>query len=993
MILGKIHHYIKEIGVVEPDKTTKPLDRLKNIPPEYRRYKKLFAEKLETGIPRQNQWSHSIDLIDGTSPTFNKIYPLSPKETATLSSYLDEMLELGYIQPSVSEAGAPVMFVPKKDGSLRLVVDYRKLNAITKKDRTPLPLIEELRDRLSGKQIFTTLDLKGAYNLIRIKEGDEWKTAFRTNRGLFEYKVMPFGLTNAPATFQRMISNVLREYLDIFAVVYLDDILIFSDNEEEHKEHVHKVLTALQEANLLAEPRKSHFHAKEVRFLGHVIRPGEIAMEPEKIQAIQEWPTPKNIKEIQGFIGKANYYRRFIKDFSKIAAPMTSATKKEKGFEWTTDCERSFQQIKDAVTSEPVLIMFDPKKPVELETDASNFAVAGMIGQRDDKGRLRPVAFFSRKLHGAELNYPIYDKEFMAIVLSFKAFRHYLQGSMHKVKVYTDHKNIAYFTTTQQLSKRQLGYAETLAEFDFEIIHRKGTENGRADAMSRRPDYDNGQPVIQGQILTQGKQGQLMQMELGLLYTVEPNEEIVQGIQEWIRNHGDKTPTNVTIHDNMPIYENDGKKTIWLTPNIRQQVIKEIHEQKTSGHQGIRKTYERLQRQFWYQGMKAEVVDMVKKCHECNLAKASRHKPYGQLQPLPVPERPWGSIAFDHIVKLPPSKEPGSETTYDSILVVTDRLTKYGYFIPYKESSDAATLAYHFLRVIVSNHGLPDELVSDRGTTFASNFWQALMAQLGVKHKLSTARHPQTDGQTERLNQTLEQYLRCYINYQQTDWAEMLPNAQFAYNSAYQESTQLSPFYANYGFEPEINKQPRQGPLAEKAILTTEQLQNLHAEMRSQLEFIRQRMSQYYNTKRLEGPNLQRGDMVYLLRKGMRTTRPSDKLDYKKLGPFKIEEKISTSNYRLSLPKEMKTHPIFHISLLEPTDNDTIVITPRMDIEVYEENYEPEQILDKDKINGKTHYLVKWKGYSEDDNTWEPTKNLKGAPQLLKQFHKTRRQH
>ncbi|KAF5685645.1 pol protein [Fusarium circinatum] len=270
-----------------------------------------------------------------------------------------------------------MFFVPKKNGKDRPVIDYRPVNAKTIKDRTPLPLITELKDRLRGKRIFTALDLKGTYNLIRIKKGDEWKTAFRTRFGLFEYVVMPFGLTNAPATFQRMINSILRQYLDVFVVCYLDDILIFSDNEEEYKEHVHKVLKTLQDAKLLVEPEKSHFHV------------------------------------------------------TKIA----------------------FERLKEAIVSRPVLAIFDLDKEIELETDSSDFALKGQIGQRDDTGKLHPVAFYSHKLHGAELNYPIYDKEFLVIVNCFKEFRHYLMGSKHQVKVYTDHQNISYFATTHELNR------------------------------------------------------------------------------------------------------------------------------------------------------------------------------------------------------------------------------------------------------------------------------------------------------------------------------------------------------------------------------------------------------------------------------------------------------------------------------------------------------------------------------------------------------------
>lgn len=1000
--------------------------RMDHIPQQYHRYDKLFAEQLETKLPQHSQWDHEIELIDGSNPTISKIYPLNETQLETLRDYLNEMLELGYIRRSKSPAGYPVMFVPKKNGKLRLVVDYRRLNEITKKDRTPLPLTNELKDRLIDKKWFTALDLKGAYNLIRMKEGDEWKTAFRTKYGLYEYLVMPFGLTNAPATFQRMINTVLSEYLDVFVVVYLDDILIFSEDEKQHQEHVHKVLNKLQDANLLVDPDKSKFHQHEVEFLGHIIRPGEIAMEPAKVQAVREWKEPESVKETQGFLGFANYYRRFIKDFSKIAAPMTNATKKNDNFKWTKECGQAFEQIKEMISSEPVLIMFDPKKPAELETDASDFAVAGQLGQRDEQGRLHPVAFFSRKLQGAELNYPIYDKEFMAIVLCFEEFRHYLQGSMHKVKVYTDHKNIAYFTTTQQLNKRQLRYAETMAEFDYEILHRKGSENGRADAMSRRADYNTGQPVVHGQVFKiqdgvihqqqlnalkrikagkskekilsnplQEKEFNELNCEIGPKTNLQPYqrmnyEETIEAITKpgyalVSQAERNKEAWKLTTHQDGTIMYNN---KIWIpSEDLALGLVQHLHQQPDIGHPGITKMTNYVQRTYDRQGLKSIVTQAIKQCHECKLAKSARHKPYGQLQPLPVAERPWGSIAFDHIVKLPESKKPGTEESYNSIFVITDRLTKYGYFIPYNEASDATTLAYHFLDRIVSQHGLPDEIISDRGTTFTSKFWQALMALIGVKHKLSTAFHPTTDGQTERLNQTLEQYLRCYVNYDQDDWVKWLPTAQFAYNTAYQESTRLSPFYANYGFNPEIHRTPRKGPLAEAAILDSEQLQSLHQEMKKELEFVRERMKKYYDKGRLKGPILERGDMAYLLRKNIKTTRPSDKLDYKKLGPFKIEERISENNYRLSLPSAMKMkHPIFHVSLLEPA-GDTIVVNPRMDIEVYEEDYEVEKILDKKRINGETKYLVKWKNYGEEDNSWEPTRHLKGAQRLLQQYH------
>ena len=1085
-------------------------ERLKNVPWKYRIYKKLFAEELETGLPEHTHYDLEIEFIDGKQPGFSKLYPLNEAQLPVLREYIEDMIRKGYIRESKSSVGYPVMFVPKKNGKLRLCVDFRMLNAITVKDRTPLPLISELKDRLFGMKYFTALDLKGAYNLIRIKEGHEWKTAFRTKYGLFEYLVMPFGLTNAPAAFQRMINNVLREHLDIFVVCYLDDILIFSKTEEEHTEHVHKVLQTLQDAKLLVEPEKSKFHASEVEFLGHIISHNEIRMDPKKVSAVRDWKEPTNVKEVQAFLGFANYYRKFLKAFGKIAAPLTELTKKDKTFVMGTQAKQAFRQIKELILSEPVLKMFDPSRPIELETDASDFALGAQIGQRDDEGFLHPIAFYSHKLHGAELNYPIYDKEFLAIVNAFKEFRHYLLGSKHQTKVYTDHKNITHFAKTQELSGRQLRYAEYLSEFDYIIIHVKGTENGRADAISRRPDLDTGKIRTKEQLLQLTQEGHLTQRTIACIQqrtlpyyltdewknkiianlTLGELRRLVTGRANWVGSqqgmitcqkrifvpqkcvedfiehchqtvkHDSKLNDEdfwKTIHEHFtwedlsagpnfadcktchynqwpkPFpehYEYDPiTRTAYLTAGAtytveqgnpllgqikdyngqlpddqktdKQQVpdglqhdlVREIHSHQLHGHQGINKTLERVKTTYTFPNMKKIVSTVIGQCDLCAKTKARRHKPYGKLQPLPVSQQPWDSITMDFITKLPLSEEPATGNFYDSILVIVDRLTKFSYFIPYRESTTAEEFAYLFYFHVAKIHGIPLEIITDRGPPFASKFWQSLTGYLGINHKLSTAYHKETDGQTERMNQTLEQYLRCYINYEQTNWVEKLPAAQLAYNTATNESTKITPAYANFGFTPDAYRQTRDTIINPKAILTSDQLKNLHEEMKTELEFVRNRMTNYANRKRIEGPIFSEGDMVYFATKNIETKRQNKKLDYKYIGPYKIKRKISENNYELDLPPKVKLHPIVHISLLESAENTIQVKTgnePETEVDGPEE-YIVENILDMDKINGKTMYFVKWKDYPDAENTWEPPEHLTGAQRLLKDFHQQRR--
>jgi hypothetical protein len=463
-----------------------------SLPEEYWPWASVFSEEEIGKLPEHSKYDHEINLLPGTTAPFGPIYPLSERELEALRDYLKPNLESGKVRRSNSSAGAPIIFFPKKDGSLRLCVDYRGLNKVTIKDRTPLPLMTELRERLAKATIFTLLDLKNGYNLIRIKEGDEWKTAFRTRYGLFEYTVMPFGLCNAPGTFQSMINDVLRDLLDAGTVVYIDDILIYSENEEEHKALVKEVLERLKKAGLCVSLAKSKFHVVEVEYLGYHISSEGISMSQKKVSTIQDWSSPKTVKDIQSFLGFANFYRRFIEGFSRICRPMTELTKDKVPFVWSNECEESFKLLKQKFMEAPILVHFFPERPTIVETDASDFALGAILSQEvpaTEGGSLHPVAFHSRKFKPAEINYDIHDKEMLAIVVAFKEWEHMLKSTASEITVFTDHKNLEYFATTKVLTRRQARWAEHLAEYNFKVVYRPGNKNAKADMLSRRWDY------------------------------------------------------------------------------------------------------------------------------------------------------------------------------------------------------------------------------------------------------------------------------------------------------------------------------------------------------------------------------------------------------------------------------------------------------------------------------------------------------------------------
>ena len=455
------------------------------VPEPYRDFIDVFSKRKADQLPEHRPYDLKIDLDDGETPPHGPIYSLSALETKALRVYIDENLRSGFIRPSTSPAGAPILFVKKKDGSLRLCVDYRGLNRITKKDRYPLPLISDLLDAPGKARYYTKIDLRHAYNLVRVASGDEWKTAFRTRYGSFEYLVMPFGLSNAPAAFQRFVNTILTDLLDVCVVVYLDDILIYSDTLEEHRRHVRDVLRRLRKAGLYARADKCEFERDTVEYLGYILSPDGLKMSEDKVKAIIDWPEPRRVKDVQSFLGFCNFYRRFIYNYSDITVPLTRLTRKDLVWKFTEDARSAFVALKDAFTRAPVLHQWVPNRQITVETNASDYAIAAVLSITGDDSEIHPIAFHSRTLNSTELNYDTHDKELLAIFEAFCSWRHYLEGAPIRIDVVTDHKNLEYFATTKLLSRRQAQWSEFLSAFNMVIRFRPGKLGAKPDAMTR----------------------------------------------------------------------------------------------------------------------------------------------------------------------------------------------------------------------------------------------------------------------------------------------------------------------------------------------------------------------------------------------------------------------------------------------------------------------------------------------------------------------------
>ena len=995
-----------------------PPPDLSGLPEEYREFSDVFSKTKADTLPEHRPYDLRIELEDGAVPPLGPIYSPSQLELDTLREYIEENLRSGFIRPSNSPCGAPVLFVKKKDGSLRLCVDYRGLNKITRKDRYPLPLVSDLLDAPRKARIYTKIDLRHAYNLVRIAPGDEWKTAFRTRYGSFEWRVMPFGLSNAPAAFQRFVNEIFADMLDVCVVVYLDDILIYSDNPDDHRKHVKEVLRRLRKHRLYARADKCEFHKDSVEYLGYILSADGLTMSDDKVRTILEWPEPRKVRDIQSFLGFANFYRRFIPSYSEIVLPLTRLTRKNVPWDFSDACRKAFNDLKTAFTRAPVLHHWVPDRQITVETDASDYAIAGILSITSDSGELHPVAFHSRTLTGAELNYDTHDKELLAIFEAFKVWRHYLEGSGTPIDVVTDHKNLEYFSTTKLLTRRQARWSEYLSQFNMIIRFRPGKLGAKPDALTRRwdvypkegdSDYSvvnphNYRPVFTHEQLSASLRATILRFPVLRAVVVLDEEQLRSDIRS--AQGSDNPPAELATglahaSDGHPRWSLDSDGLLCYnhrtyvpdSGDLRLRVLRSRHDHPTAGHWGQNKTQDLILRDYNWPGLRDLVRDYCKTCTTCARSKVPRHLPYGTLKQLPIPERPWNSISMDLIEQLPDSGG------YTAILVIVDRLTKQSIFIPTHNTLTASELAELFLLHVFSKHGVPTHVTSDRGSEFVSHFFRSLGKALDMRLHFTSGYHPEGDGQTERVNQTLEQYLRIYCNYQQDNWAKLLPLAEFAYNNAPNATTGLSPFFANKGYHPGLTVHPERDLTSARAREFAIDLEELHAALRQRIAEAQARYQVQADRHRLPAPDFHVGDQAYVRAQYIRSTRPTKKLSEKFLGPFEIIAQPGSHSFTLRLPDSMRSiHPVFHVSQLEPATPNSIpgrVQTPPPPIEVDgEPEYEISEILDS-KVDRRRRtcqllYLVRWAGYegTDEETSWILATELGHAQELVADFHR-----
>uniref|UniRef100_A0A3B1JWV6 Gypsy retrotransposon integrase-like protein 1 n=1 Tax=Astyanax mexicanus TaxID=7994 RepID=A0A3B1JWV6_ASTMX len=856
-----------------------------------------------------NLIEHEIPLLDNI-PVRQRHRRIPPSDYELVKAHIDQLLEAQVVRESSSPYASPIVLVKKKDGSLRMCVDYRLLNSKTRKDAFPLPRIEESLDALSGARWFSTLDLASGYNQVPVAEQDKPKTAFCTPFGLFEWNRMPFGLCNAPSTFQRLMQRMFGDQQYQSLLLYLDDIIVFSSSVSQHLQRLEVVLGRLQKEGLKAKLSKCVFFKQEVGYLGHVISNKGVSTDPAKIEAVAQWQRPRTVSELRSFLGFASYYRRFVEGFAQLAGPLHklvaalvgSKTKKGSGqalgMAWTAQCEQSFEALKARLVSAPVLAYADFSLPFILEIDASYSGLGAVLSQEHD-GAVRPVAYASRGLRPPERNMDNYSSmklEFLALKWAMtEKFREYLLG--HKCVVYTDNNPLSYLQSAK-LGAMEHRWAAQLAAFDFEIKYRSGRSNKNADALSRQyqlgpsvTEYVPGTPVpelVQQASPVVSATQALVSVLPGSspvdIHSLQDADPLLREVLVFWRKQVQPTsaekrqvsrPAMALLRQWDRLVERDGvlyrrvfrpdggeeSFQLLLPAVLKPEVLKQLHQDH--GHQGIERTSELVRQRCYWPGMFADIKQWCRECERCQVAKDAGPVPHSFMGHL-LASRPNEIVAIDFTVLEP------SRNGLENVLVMTDVFSKYTIAVPTRDQR-ASTVAQVLLREWFYKFGVPGRIHSDQGRSFESALIQQFCHLYGVERSRTTPYHPAGNGQCERFNRTLHNLLRTLPTSRKQDWASNLPQVIFCYNTTPHQGTGESPYYLMFGQEPRLPvdfllgqvQEPVPGEVQDWVIEHQARLRLAFEGARDRLLVAAGRRKERHDQRVREVP-LQEGQLVYL---------------------------------------------------------------------------------------------------------------------------------
>lgn len=846
-------------------------------------------------------------IVTESEPIKQRYYPISPAMQKVVNAELDEMLEQGIVECSTSPWSSPILLVPKKDKGYRFVVDYRRLNKVTRKDAYPLPFISHTLDKLRDAKFLTTLDIKSAYFQIPLAEESRQYTAFTVpNRGLFQFKRLPMGLSGSPMVWQRFIDRVLGADLDPYVLAYLDDIVIVAPTFEKHLEILEEVLKRILDAGLTLNRDKCQFCRDELRYLGYIVNRTGLHVDPGKIKAILDIPTPRTVSEVRRILGMASWYRRFIRDFSTIVNPLTNLLKKNQRFLWTLDCEKAWSTIKECLVTAPILSCPDFSREFVIQCDSSDFGVGCVLTQNFDDGE-RVIAYISRSLTKQERNFSTTEKELLSILFGIEKFRPYVEGS-HFVVV-TDHYSLCWLHNLRNLSGRLARWAVRIQQFDFTVKHRHGKDHVVPDTLSRSV------PVIDAARVSASSQDRWYRR---LIYNIKTQPEkypafrLIRGIPyRFVRNQ----------YPDLSYNDSEWKRVI--PKEERSELIRRNHDSPTSGHMGVYKTVHRLRQEVYWPGMQCDVNRYIRRCSVCMRAKPDQKSPAGTMGGHSLIDKPWEVICTDIVGPLPKSKK-GNQF----ILVVSDCFSKFPLFFPMRRAT-AATVVRHLENDVFLMFGVPKVIISDNGVQFRSREYTNLLKEYSVNPKYTTYYHPQANP-TERINRVLKSMLISYISDNHRNWDVVLPSIGCAIRTARHEVIGLTPYFVNFGREMMLSGKDHSSKFVkDQPLVVPTNLEDTFKHRSEALtrvfDDIRLRLQQAYE-KSKSRYDLRRRVVEYLpnqvvWRKNFVLSDASKyfsaKLADKFVGPFLIHRAVGKDCYELKDDKENVLPGTWHVSHLK----------------------------------------------------------------------------
>ena len=1074
-----------------------------------------------------------IPMKEEVKPISLPPYPSSPANREVMDKQMDTWLELGVIEPSVSPWAAPV-FIAWRNGKPRMVIDLRKFNEAIVPDEFPIPRQEDILQALEGSQWLSTLDALSGFTQLEITERDKEKLAFRTHRGLFQFKRMPFGYRNGPSVFQRIMQNILAPYLWVFTLVYIDDIVIYSLTFDEHVKHLDQVFAAIEKAGLTLSPGKCHLGYQSLMLLGQKVSRLGISTHKDKVDAIIALEEPRNVKELQTFLGMMVYFSAYIPFYAWIAAPLFELLKKDgKGWRWEPRQQEAFELCKQVLMNAPVRAYAMPNRPFRLYSDACDYGLAAILQQvqpitiRDlqgtrtydrlrrafDKGEPVPqlvtavptdindvpppgkwatnfedttvhiervIAYWSRILKAAERNYSPTEREALALKEGLIKFQAYLEGT--QVLAITDHAALTWSRTFQNVNKRLMTWGTVFSAYPgMRIVHRAGRVHSNVDPISRlrrRVPLQNGpvkdptKPLLLAAEIEDPLEDMFASLgdhfEARLLKVASkhaealldeespastalciPNADIADSLEDsrfgdchisaahslligfspehlavWTMAYQEDShfravlkalkgtidwgnlefPQYTLREDGLIVFHDGlGNERVCVPGPLRVSIMKEVHDSVTEGaHAGYHRCYNRIASVYYWPRMSRDIKQYAETCDICQKAKPRRHAPVGLLRSIPVPTRPFEVVSMDFIPELPQS------AGFDNILVIVDKLTKYGIFIPCHTTLTETDTAKLFFKHVICEYGIPRQIISDRDVRWRGEFWKETCRLLGTTRALTTSYHPQADGQTEVMNQGLEIALRAYVGPSRDDWAEFLPALSLAYNTTPHSATGYAPGYLLRGYTPVTTSSFMHDPsdvhasdnLDSLVPSTTELLERFQAERsaaRDALVLGQAHQQRAYNKGRLID-EFEEGDLVVLNVDSLELLRSESgrgrKLLMKYDGPFEIIRKLSPVSYQVRLPASYGMHPILNIAHLERYKTSPTEFGDRPTKRLQRENFaeqpefEVESILRESTRKGRNGrripiFLTRFKGYSSEHDQWLTRAQLRNAPEIM----------